>query len=58
MPRFSEENFAKNLTLVDGIKAIAEKYNATTSQVTLAWILASHPTCKSAFLNLGSPLDL
>ncbi|KLO06560.1 Aldo/keto reductase [Schizopora paradoxa] len=44
LPRFSEENFPKNLTLVDGIKAIAEKYKATTSQVTLAWILAEHPT--------------
>ncbi|KLO07878.1 Aldo/keto reductase [Schizopora paradoxa] len=44
MPRFSEENFPKNLALVDGLKVIAEKYGATTSQVTLAWILAEHPT--------------
>ncbi len=50
LPRFSEENFAKNLTLVDGINAIAEKYKASNSQVTLAWILASHPSCTFSLL--------
>ncbi|TDL15053.1 Aldo/keto reductase [Rickenella mellea] len=44
LPRFSEENFSKNLVLADKIKVIAEKYNATSSQVTLAWILASYST--------------
>lgn len=39
-PRFSEENFPKNLKLVDEITAIAKKKNATASQITLAWILA------------------
>jgi aryl-alcohol dehydrogenase-like predicted oxidoreductase len=48
LPRFSEENFPKNLEVVDKIRAIADKYNATTTQVTLAWILAEHPDC--AFL--------
>ncbi|KAJ8701239.1 hypothetical protein PTI98_000049 [Pleurotus ostreatus] len=42
LPRFSAENFPKNLEAVDKIKAIADKHNATPSQVTLAWILASH----------------
>lgn len=46
LPRFSEENFSKNLVLADKIKVIAEKYNATPSQVTLAWILASYSTCE------------
>ncbi|KAI0654897.1 Aldo/keto reductase [Cubamyces menziesii] len=31
-PRFSKENFPKVLQVVDGIKAIAEKYNATPAQ--------------------------
>ena len=39
-PRFSEENFPKNLKLVDQITEIAKKKDATASQLTLAWILA------------------
>ena len=39
-PRFSEENFPKNLELVDRITEIAKKKGATPSQLTLAWILA------------------
>jgi aryl-alcohol dehydrogenase-like predicted oxidoreductase len=39
-PRFSAENFNKNLTLVDQIKAFAEEKSATPSQLTLAWLLA------------------
>lgn len=40
LPRFSEENFPKVLQVVDGIHAVAKKYNATAGQVTLAWLLA------------------
>ncbi|KAI9062200.1 Aldo/keto reductase [Trametes sanguinea] len=39
-PRFSKENFPKVLRVVDSIKAIAVKYNATPAQVCLAWLLA------------------
>jgi hypothetical protein len=39
-PRFSAENFPKNLELVDHITEIAKKKNVTPSQLTLAWILA------------------
>lgn len=39
-PRFSEENFPKNLELVDRITAIAKKKGCTPSQLTLAWIMA------------------
>jgi aryl-alcohol dehydrogenase-like predicted oxidoreductase len=39
-PRFSAENFPKNLKLVDCITAIAKRKNCTPSQLTLAWILA------------------
>ena len=39
-PRFSEENFPKNLQLVDRITEIANKKGITPSQLTLAWILA------------------
>ncbi|KAG6853210.1 hypothetical protein C0991_006113 [Blastosporella zonata] len=43
MPRFSEENFPKNIKIVDELQKFADKYNATTGQITLAWILAEHP---------------
>jgi aryl-alcohol dehydrogenase-like predicted oxidoreductase len=39
-PRFSEENFPKNLKLVDQLSEIASKKNITPSQLTLAWLLA------------------
>ncbi|KAI9717711.1 MAG: hypothetical protein M1828_007114 [Chrysothrix sp. TS-e1954] len=39
-PRWSAENFPKNLELVDKIHALAKKKNATPSQLTLAWLMA------------------
>jgi len=42
LPRFSEENFPKNLGLVDKLQSIAEKTGLKSSQVTLAWIMAEH----------------
>ena len=39
-PRFQGENFAKNLELVERIKAIAGEKGATASQLALAWVLA------------------
>tara|TARA_R110002003_G_scaffold448_8_gene19873 strand:- start:13402 stop:14421 length:1020 start_codon:yes stop_codon:yes gene_type:complete len=39
-PRFSKENFPKNLKLVDQLSAIAKKKNVTPSQLTLAWLMA------------------
>ena len=38
--RFSTENFPNILKIVDGVQAIAKKYNATAGQVALAWLLA------------------
>ncbi|TVZ40360.1 aryl-alcohol dehydrogenase-like predicted oxidoreductase [Alteromonadaceae bacterium 2753L.S.0a.02] len=37
-PRFSEANFAKNLTLVTEIEAIAKMKGCTPAQIGLAWI--------------------
>lgn len=39
-PRFSSENFKKNLTLVDRIKLIADKKGCTAGQLCLAWLAA------------------
>ena len=39
-PRFSKENFDRNLVLVDPISAIAKRKGVSASQLTLAWILA------------------
>ncbi|KAF1989236.1 voltage-gated shaker-like K+ channel, subunit [Aulographum hederae CBS 113979] len=38
-PRFSKENFPKNLELMDRIGALAEKTRVTATQLTLAWIM-------------------
>ena len=39
-PRFQGENFARNLQLVDRVKAIAAVKGVTASQLALAWVLA------------------
>ncbi|KAL8677207.1 MAG: hypothetical protein Q9186_006349 [Xanthomendoza sp. 1 TL-2023] len=39
-PRFSEENFPKNLELVKHLQEIAKKKNCTSAQLSLAWLLA------------------
>jgi aryl-alcohol dehydrogenase-like predicted oxidoreductase len=38
-PRFSDENFAHNLRLVEEVKAVADEAGATPGQVALAWLL-------------------
>lgn len=40
VPKFSEENFPKILTLVERIRAIGDKHGATPAQVCLAWVAA------------------
>ncbi|KAJ3504301.1 hypothetical protein NLJ89_g8004 [Agrocybe chaxingu] len=40
IPRFSEANFPNIVKLVDGVKELGKKHDATASQVTLAWLLA------------------
>lgn len=39
-PRFQDENFARNLVLVEQITEIAQDKNVTPAQLALAWILA------------------
>lgn len=39
-PRFSGENHAKNLAIVDVVETIAAEADATAAQVALAWLLA------------------
>ncbi|KIK64240.1 hypothetical protein GYMLUDRAFT_40526 [Collybiopsis luxurians FD-317 M1] len=40
IPKYQTENFPKILNVVEKLKAVGEKHNATAGQVTLAWILA------------------
>ena len=42
-PRFTPEARAANMALVEVIKQIAQRKNATTAQVALAWLLAQKP---------------
>ncbi|MEA2239909.1 MAG: hypothetical protein QOC81_4633 [Thermoanaerobaculia bacterium] len=39
-PRFSGENFRRNLRIVDEVKAVAAEAGATPAQVAIAWLLA------------------
>ncbi|KAL4883816.1 NADP-dependent oxidoreductase domain-containing protein [Aspergillus karnatakaensis] len=40
LPRFSEENFDRNLVVVDRLNELAREKGVTVSQLTLAWLLA------------------
>jgi aryl-alcohol dehydrogenase-like predicted oxidoreductase len=42
-PRFQGENFARNLSLVDRITALATGKGCTPAQLVLAWVLAQGP---------------
>lgn len=39
VPRFSKENFPKNLQLVESLQKIAERKGCTSGQLTLAWMM-------------------
>jgi len=39
-PRFTGENFKRNLRIVDEVKTVAAEARATAAQVALAWLLA------------------
>ena len=39
-PRYSEENFGRNLELVRVVEAVAARHGASLAQVALAWLLA------------------
>ena len=39
-PRYAEENFARNLTIVAELNAVAAERGASAAQVALAWLLA------------------
>ncbi len=43
LPRFAPEARAKNMALVEVLKRIAERKNATPVQIALAWLLAQKP---------------
>jgi aryl-alcohol dehydrogenase-like predicted oxidoreductase len=42
-PRYSKENFPKNLKLVTALEEIAKTKKCTTGQLALAWLLAQGP---------------
>jgi aryl-alcohol dehydrogenase-like predicted oxidoreductase len=41
--RFSPENLAANKPILDLLKSLTEKKNATPAQIALAWVLAQKP---------------
>ncbi len=42
-PRFAQEHFAANLTIVDAVERVAARHEASAAQVALAWLLAQGP---------------
>jgi len=42
-PRFSPQNLAANMPVVELLRRVAEKKNATPAQIALAWLLAQKP---------------
>jgi len=42
-PRFSSENIAANMPMVDFLRQFSKKKNATPAQISLAWLLAQKP---------------
>jgi len=48
-PRFSEENWHKNMELVDKLKEIASEKRRTPSQLSLAWLLVQGPDVSLLF---------
>lgn len=43
MPQFTEEAIKKNQQLMDLVKKIAERHNATDAQISLAWMVNKKP---------------
>ena len=39
-PRYSDENWASNLKIVDAIQTVADRHRVSLAQVALAWLLA------------------
>jgi aryl-alcohol dehydrogenase-like predicted oxidoreductase len=42
-PRFTGENFQRNLAIADEVKAVADEVGATPAQVAIAWLLTKGP---------------
>lgn len=40
LPRFNDENTARNLKLLEVLKGVAARHRATPAQIALAWVLA------------------
>jgi aryl-alcohol dehydrogenase-like predicted oxidoreductase len=43
-PRYQGENFARNLHVVDAVRAVAGELRAAPAQVALAWLLHQRPS--------------
>jgi aryl-alcohol dehydrogenase-like predicted oxidoreductase len=40
LPRFTDRNLAANVRIVDAVKAVAARHQATPAQIALGWVLA------------------
>jgi aryl-alcohol dehydrogenase-like predicted oxidoreductase len=54
-PRFTGENFHRNLRIVDEVTAVAAEARATPAQIALAWLLAQGDDIAPIPAPSGSP---
>ena len=57
MPLFSEENFPRNLAVVDELKALAAERGMAMYELALAWVL-SNPVVSVALVGARSPAEV
>jgi aryl-alcohol dehydrogenase-like predicted oxidoreductase len=52
-PNFQEPLLSRNLRLVEGLRVIGQRYNATPGEVAIAWTLR-HPAVTGAIIGVRS----
>ncbi|MGC9348442.1 MAG: aldo/keto reductase [Anaerolineae bacterium] len=57
LPLFQQENFEKELKLVDRLKALAAQHDRTVAQLAIAWVL-SHPEVSVALVGMRTPEEV
>jgi hypothetical protein len=57
LPLFREEEFAKELKVVERLKAIAERYDRSVAQMAIAWTLG-HPAVSVGLVGVRNEWEL
>lgn len=57
LPIFAPEQFARNLRVVERLKALAASYGRTVAQMAIAWVLG-HPAMTVALVGMRTPREV